>query len=398
MSLRYILLNIPLRAISSSKLALALIVLIILFSIAGAVMPQEGVMESKDIIAWQREHPEITRALGPAGFFHVFHSWPFLITIVVLGINTFTCTVLHFVKDGGLSALKGPRGIEKTGFFLLHISLIMLFAGGFWSSATKLDGYIVLTEGQHFTERHESYLRLVEGPLRRERHKKFVVALKRVEIKYEKQRYLTDVTSKIEIISEDKRSTSGVVKFNKPFTYRGVSFTQDETGFSPRITIREEESGKILGNLVVTLKAFRQSGEREYRDFLPPSPFLKKMLPFLKNRIIITLYPSYRMENGIAIKTGEELAKPLLLVEEEDESGQIISRNHLQFKDQVVLGQYSFAFTGVRHWSSFRVVEDQGYFVVCVSLWLGTGALLLRYMPDILRWFRAKPSALMAPD
>jgi hypothetical protein len=125
MSLRYILLTIPLRFLSSSKLALVLVLVVILFSIAGAVMPQEGIMEAKDIVAWQQEHPVLTRALEPAGFFHVFHSWPFLITIVVLGINTLTCTVLHFVKDGGLSALKGPRGIEKSGFFLLHISLIL---------------------------------------------------------------------------------------------------------------------------------------------------------------------------------------------------------------------------------------------------------------------------------
>jgi hypothetical protein len=176
------------------------------------------------------------------------------------------------------------------------------------------------------------------------------------------------------------------VKFNKPFTYEGISFTQAETGFSPRLVIRQKENGKVLLNSFVALKTFRKAEEREYRDFLP--------LPFLKNRVIITLYPSYTMENGIAIKTGEELAKPLLLVEEEDESGQVISRNHLQFKDLVVLGRYSFAFTGVRRWSSFRVVEDPGYVVVCVSLWLGTGALLLRYIPDILRWFRAKPSDL----
>jgi hypothetical protein len=390
MSLRYILLTIPLRFLSSSKLALVLVLVVILFSLAGAVLPQEGMIESKDIAAWQQEHPTLTRALEPAGFFHVFQSWPFLITIVVLGVNTLTCTVLHFVKDGGLSALNGPRGIEKAGFLLLHLSLIVLFAGGFWSAATKLDGYIVLTEGQRFTEHHDSYVRLVEGPLRRERHKEFVVALKQVEIKYEKQRYQTDVTSNLEILSEGNKVANGAVKFNKPFTYKGLSFTQAETGFSPRLVIRENESGKILLNSFVALKTFRQSQEREYRDFLP--------LPFLKNRTIITLYPSYRMENGSAIKTSEEPDKPLLLVEEEDESGRVVSEKYLHLKGEIVLGEYSLGFTDLRHWSSFRVVEDPGYYVVCVSLWLGTVALLLRYIPDLLRWFRTKPSALMAPE
>jgi hypothetical protein len=390
MSLRYKLLTTPLRFLSSSKLALVLVLVVILFSLAGAVLPQEGMIESKDIAAWQQEHPALTRVLMPAGFFHVFHSWPFLITIVVLGINTLTCTVLHFVKDGGLSALKGPRGIEKAGFFLLHLSLIVLFTGGFWSAATKLDGYIVLTEGQRFTEHHDNYVRLVEGPLRRERHKEFVVALKQVDTKYEKQLYQTDVTSNLEFLSEGKRATNGTVKFNKPFTYRGLSFTQSETGFSPRLTIREKESGKVLLGSFVALKTFRKAEEREYRDFLP--------LRFLKNRTIITLYPSYRMENGSAIKTSEEPGEPLVLVEEENESEEIVSKKYLHLKGEIALGQYSLGFTDLRHWSSFRVVEDPGYFVVCVSLWLGTGALLLRYIPDILRWLRAKPSAMRAPE
>ncbi|MHC4694652.1 MAG: cytochrome c biogenesis protein ResB, partial [Planctomycetota bacterium] len=286
--------------------------------------------------------------------------------------------------------LKGPRGMEKAGFFLLHISLIMLFAGGFWSAATKLDGYIVLTEGQRFAERHDSYVRLVEGPLRRERHKKFVVALKRVETKYEKQLYQTDVTSNLEILSGGKRAANGAVKFNKPFIFKGLSFTQAETGFSPRLVISEKESGKVLLDSFVALKTFRKAEEREYRDFLP--------LPFLKNRTIITLYPSYRMENGSATKTSEEPDKPLLLVEEEDESGEVVSQKYLHLKGEIALGKYSLGFTDLRHWSSFRVVEDPGYFVVYVSLWLGTGALLLRYFPDILRWFRAKPSGLRAPD
>jgi hypothetical protein len=375
---------------SSSKLALVLVIVVILFSLAGAVLPQQGMMESRDIAAWQQDHPALTRALEPAGFFHVFHSWPFLITIVVLGINTLTCTVLHFVKDEGLSALKGPRGIEKAGFLLLHISLILLFAGGFLSAATKLDGYIVLTEGQHFTERHDSYVRLVEGPLRHEHHKEFVIALKQVEIKYEKQQYQTDVTSFLEILSEGKRSADGAVKFNKPFTYKGLSFTQAETGFSPRLVIREKESGKVLLNSFVALKTFRQAEEREYRDFLP--------LPFLSNRTIITLYPSYSMEKGSAIKTSEEPDKPLLLVEEEDKSGEVVTEKYLHLKDEIALGQFSLGFTDLRHWSSFRVVEDPGYIVVCISLWSGTVALLLRYIPDILRWFRTKHSALRASE
>jgi hypothetical protein len=370
--------------LGSSKLALVLIVLLILFSIAGAVLPQEGMLEPSKIKLWQQGHTTLTKMMESVGLFHVFHSWPFLITISILAINTLTCTIQHFINDDGFAGFKGPRAIEKAGFILLHLSLIVLFAGGFLSAATRLDGHIVLTEGQSFRELHDSYVRLVEGPLRPEHHEDFVFSLKKVETKYEKQRYQTDVTSSVEILSEGKKAADGTVKVNRPFTYKDISFTQDQTGFSPRIVIREKESGKLMLDSFVALKTFQKAQEREYRDFLP--------LPFLKNRVIITLYPNYAMKNGRAIKTTEQPEKPLLLVEEKDESGHDISQTYLHLKSRIELGEYSFDFTDLRRWSSFKVVEDSGYYIVCVSLWLGLGALLLRYVPDIRKWFGIKPS------
>ena len=148
--------------------------------------------------------------------------------------------------------------------------------------------------------------------------------------------------------------------------------------------IHDKKSGKLALDSFVALKTFQKAQEREYRDFLP--------LPFLENRVIITLFPSYSMENGRAIKTSEEPDKPLLLIEEKDESGQNISQTYLHLKSQIELGEYSFDFTDLRRWSSFKVVEDSGYYIVCVSLWLGLGALLLRYVPDIRKWFGIKPS------
>jgi hypothetical protein len=38
------------------------------------------------------------------------------------------------------------------------------------------------------------------------------------------------------------------------------------------------------------------------------------------------------------------------------------------------------------------VVQDPGYLPVCVALWLGLGALILRYVPDLKRWFMERPA------
>ncbi|MHC4296265.1 MAG: cytochrome c biogenesis protein ResB [Planctomycetota bacterium] len=366
-----------------------LIALIIALSVAGAVLPQEGKLESGEIELWQQSHATVSRLLEPVGLFHVFHSWPFVITISLLGINTLTCTIQHFAEDGGLAAFKGPRSVEKAGFVLLHLCLLILFAGGFLSAATRLDGYIVLTEGQPFTESHDSYVRIVEGPLRREHHEDFVLTLKQVQTEYEKQRYQTYVTSTIEILSKDEETVDGTIEVNRPYTYRSISFTQDQTGFSPRIVIREKKSGRLMLDSFVALKTFQEAQGREYRDFL--------RLPFLNPRVIITFYPSYAMENGRAVKTAEEPGKPLLLIEQIDASGESISQKYVHLKSRIELGEYSLGFEDFRRWSSFKVVEDSGYLVVCVAMWFGLGALLLRYAPDLWKSFGLRSSAVR-PD
>jgi hypothetical protein len=343
MSLRYILLAVPLRALSSSRLALALVLVVILFSLAGAVLPQEGAMDPADIAAWQQAHQHVSDMLRPAGLFHVFHSWPFLVTIVLLAVNTLTCTVLRFFKDGSLACFRGPGAVERVGFVLLHLSLVLLFAGGGLSAAAKLDGYIVLTEGQSFTERHDQYLRLVEGPLRRESHREFVVVLNSVTTEYEGNRYPIYSATNLEITRNNKTVANETVEINKPFAYNGVSFTQDETGFSPRLTIRDRTSSRLLLDSFVALKTFRTEQGTQYRDFLP--------LPFFTNRVVVTVYPSYSHEKGRLVKTAEEPDNPLLLIEQEDESGRVVSRTELPAGEKAAVADYIFVFADLRRWA-----------------------------------------------
>ena len=69
--------------ISSSRLALILVGLLILISIFGAILPQEGLFNSEEIKIWQEDHGFLTGLLGPLGMFRAFHSIPFLILIIL---------------------------------------------------------------------------------------------------------------------------------------------------------------------------------------------------------------------------------------------------------------------------------------------------------------------------
>ncbi len=379
-----------LNGLGSGKLALALILLLILFALVSAMLPQEGQSTPAEVSQWQDRHPIITGMCEPIGLFNAFHCWPFLATIVLLAANTLTCTVLRFYRQGGLKDFKGPVAIERTGFVLLHLSLIVLFAGGFWSAAASMDAKVVLTEGQEFTDKHDQYLQLQEGPLRHEQHTGLAFRLDDVDVQYAKQRHRVSVVSKLGILDDGKRVAAGAVEVNKPFEYKHLWFTQDETGYSPRLVIRDAMRGRQIIDSFVALRTLKTEAGREYRDFLP--------LPFLKQRIVVTLYPSFIDENGQVRKTGDAPENPLLLLEAEDKSGRVVESHHLQIGDGATIGQYRFTFADLRQWASFRVGHDPGYPLVCAALWLGLAALLMRYLPDLRHWVREPTPETPSPS
>lgn len=367
-----------LNGLSSGKLALVLIALLILFSLAGAMLPQEGRMTTTDIALWQGRHPVISDVVAPVGLFHAFHCRPFLATILLLDVNTATCTLLSLQREGVFRGLSGLAAVKRAGFITLHLSLLLLFAGGFLSAAARMDAKIILTEGQQFTDLHDQYVHLQEGPLRREGHTGLAFRLQNVDIEYVQQRHRVAVTSSLDVLADGKQVATGVVQVNKPFSYQGLSFTQDETGFSPRLTIRNAARGRLLADSFIALQTVKTAEGREYRDFLP--------LPFLKQRIVVTLYPSFTHENGQVLKAGDAPDNPMLLLEVENETGEVVQRHHLQLGDEVTIGPNKFVFAELRQWSSFRVGQDPGYPLVCAALWLGLIALLLRYVPDLRLW------------
>ena len=55
--------------------------------------------------------------------------------------------------------------------------------------------------------------------------------------------------------------------------------------------------------------------------------------------------------------------------------------------ENIQIGDYSMEFSDLRYWSSFRVGEDHGLILLQIALWVGLISLILRYIPDLLKWF-----------
>lgn len=364
---------IALNILGSLRLALIFVVAVILLCIAGAMLPQEGMYAPADIRLWQQAHPLVTTLAQPLGLFRTFHSLLFLCIVFLLGVNTLTCTATRMVRIcslQGCKAFTGHAALRNIGFFILHLSLIGLFAGGALSSGTGMDGFIVLTEGQVFKEQHRNYLRLVEGPFRRESHQGLEMQLDQVLVQY-KEEYPVAISSMVEILKNGLPSKAEIT-INNPLVLNGLYFTMDKTGYSPRISVREKRTGHLIVDSFIALKTFGYGPETRYRDFLP--------LPFFSARgqqVFFTVYPP----SAIADST------PLLLVDITKNEGENTLHAEIALHGSVELGDYIISFHELRRWASFRVMQDFGYHVVLIALWAGITGIILRYFTELATWF-----------
>jgi cytochrome c biogenesis protein ResB len=377
------LLNIGFRFLASARLALVLVGLLILLALAGAVLPQEGALDRNALAAWRQAHPLADTLLGPLGLFGVFHSPLFLAVILLLALNTLTCTIRQFQLEWGWWRLAGPQKIARGGFFLLHLALIGIMAGGFWSAAGRFDGYFLLSEGQTVAVAGTGLLRESAGPWSRRPPDGMEITLSEVRTDFAADRFLTGLAADLRINTRAGIGNEGTARINEPLAVSGWDITPDETGYSPRIQIRDSRGGRMLLDSFVALETSQEGTERIYRDFLP--------LPVQGQRVVMTLYPDHRRGADGYEQTGDEPDRPLLLLEFQDRLGRTYRREYLPFRQRVDAGRYAFAFPELRRWTSFLVSHDPGYPLVWLSLWLALAALLLRYWPDLSRWLGPGP-------
>ena len=168
------------------------------------------------------------------------------------------------------------------------------------------------------------------------------------------------------------------IRVNHPADYMGLAITQDETGFSPRIVVADAQTGSELFSSFVALRTFVDGTSRRYHDFLP--------LHFLVHRITVTFYP-WGPDPETAASAEGDLHSAVALFKALDADGQLISRKLVSRGEPFVDGAYSFSFNDARPWSSFVISSDPGYPVTCLGLWIGVGALVMRYASELAGWF-----------
>jgi cytochrome c biogenesis protein ResB len=117
----------------SVKLTVVLFILILVPSIIGTIIQQNAPDPSRYVEVYGPAWDALFRALG---FYDVYHTSYFVVLLVLLGLNTFACTLNRF----------RPKW-QLAGMLMTHCGLLLILLGALVGAVFGVKGFMVIDEG-----------------------------------------------------------------------------------------------------------------------------------------------------------------------------------------------------------------------------------------------------------
>ncbi len=344
----------------STRVALALLVLILFSCIVGASLP-----------------PAIGREA-------VFSSLWFNFLLVLLIVNIVFC-IFKRIRILRLSLI---------GTTIFHLSLVLLFTGIVYDQLFFFEGAIRLTEGETLScAKRASYDRVRKG--RFFKVPKIEDLGKIYSHKFHPS-YLAegrDWGAAYEIVvGEDPVSSTGqaqgspkdpvekkIIYVNHPLKYKGFEFYRDKEGYSPLVVLRDS-LGRVLYGAYVPLQSIEQKdGTYLYRSgsAVAPGSFNFPQDPQLPP--VFSLQATYYPDK-VKKRAGEVFFQAWPITHGKNTEGQ---EEKELFKGKAALGKtvkagdFFLSMEEVRYWTSMKVIYRPGLTIIFSSFWLGLGGITL---------------------
>lgn len=266
---------------SSLKLTIFLLITLALVSIIGTVIPQNMLRE--DYLKFYKESTYAT--LKAVGFLDMYHSWWFVAILLLLTINLIACSLKHFPRtwkffshptrvldktlekgsapalvwhrswklmpddpatlavrleslwSGGWQWLKqeGEIGSEihwvaekgrwsRLGVYFVHLSILVIFAGGIIGSLFGLKGFVNIPEGEKITSFY------TYGDQRTPVELGFSVECLDFSVEFYENGGPKEYSSDLKIYDDGKLIKGKVIEVNHPISYKGFTFYQSSYG------------------------------------------------------------------------------------------------------------------------------------------------------------------------
>jgi cytochrome c biogenesis protein len=402
----------------SRKLAIALIVLIILFSILGTLIPQKSQLKPEIYNAWEKNNPAQAEIFDFLGFTHLFSSFLFINLVALLFINTLFCTKGMFtnalrrygakqqfkdrtfidnlekniiIKTGksykdvhlevdsvflsrGYKVVKQDNQIfaEKNrigilGIPLFHVSILFIILAVVYGSTGRMEGDMRLIEGQTLSEDHGNYMFINEGPFFYENHMKFNISLEKFYVDYTDETGTPrGPTGKLAIFENGQNMKTDIVYSNHQMDYSGYSFLGNVYGMAPLLLLTNPDGSVYSGSYITATD--QDESQRYVAYFELGNTGLEGGL---------MVYMTAPLTSSI---TGSRDVgqSPILFLKIFD-NGKEINNVTMRLKDTIRIGDKTLGFYDVKYWSNFYVVKDNSMFLVIVGFGLMTLSLFILF-------------------
>ncbi|MDX2254522.1 MAG: cytochrome c biogenesis protein [Pseudanabaenaceae cyanobacterium bins.39] len=304
--------------LANLKLAIALLLLIALFSISGTVIEQG---QSLDFYRDNYpEHPALFgfltyRVLLTMGLNHVYGSWWFLTLLILFGSSLIACTFnrqlpilkaskrwFYYTKPQSFSKLPlattipqasiaqlasslrsrnyqifqegdrlyGRKGlIGRIGPILVHASMILVLGGSIWGSLTGFIAQEMIPSGETFQIKN-----ITEAGIWSESQvpHDWSVRVNRFWIDYTPKGSIDQFYSDLSVLDQDgKEVDRQTIHVNKPFKYQGITFYQANWDIH---AIRFTLNNSPVLQLPVRKLESRNGGRQVWGTWIPTKPDL----------------------------------------------------------------------------------------------------------------------------
>jgi len=407
--------------LASRRLAIILLILLILLSILGTIIPQEQLLPFSYLKKWPFDYRFLYKIVERLGFTRIYSSFFYVAVVCLLCISISFCTIkrtraFFFEKKNtpridqkilkkyrNSAELSFPNGFdekkiqhivqvfgkkfrisfrkiheENTTFFhavkggwgfcgslLFHCCFLIIMIGAIISAWTRFSGVIVLTEGQTFQGNIAEYRGLRTRPLLRPRPLDFEIDLLKFKPEYDRvARYISEISIK----DQSGQTIQTSIRPFHPLAHRGYKFYYKEHGFSPSFILKYKEN-KALFHSFVALKTYTEDDPVRYEDEFE--------IPAIGLLVRARLYPDAVNDNGV-IKTKSPLPNNPVIDLTITQYGEGIYEGKIEQEQAVSFKDLTLTFNDLHYWSSFRIVRDPGYNIIVIGFFSGFVGLLMR--------------------
>lgn len=251
---------------------------------------------------------------------------------------------------------KGENGF--WGSIIFHSSLLLFMVAVIVSSLTRLDGEIVLTEGQRLPLNETGMLRINRQGRFSPSLPTEQIMLDKFEATFKQNKYPVDYSAHVSVLS-DETTRREVVRVNRPLKLGRWRLFLHRYGYAPRFVLRDE-AGKTVFDYFVNLVI----SSSENKDFFE--------IPSCNLRVETQYLPP---SDDVAGSSDSIRAMRVRVVSNDE----VLGEKDIALGGTARFGEYALTFADLRYWALFGIFSDSGYGLVVGAFALCILGLALRF-------------------